>query len=163
MARKVTEELEAGAKCIIYEYGGFKKALDIYRKLPRKRGDAPPNDTLRVLLNVSLESALLHARNMLIFFRGTSRHDDEILVGHFASERPAAFDIKNQKETLKKLNTLLAHPSYCRGNFDHAWEAVDLEKEITTAWATFLRCLSQENSELRALFREAAPTDPPID
>ncbi len=155
MAQKVTEKHMAGAECLIYEYAGFRRALGVHKQLRQPMFDGNLSaDTRRVLLNLSLESALIHARNVLYFFK-VKDHGDDVRVCHFVTERVPDFDMEYLKGRSQELNKLLGHPSYHRGKLDRNWDLVRLESEITTAWETFLRCLSQENPELRALFPTA--------
>jgi len=162
MAQKITDRHRAGAECMSYEYNGFMAALALHKRLrPSCDSDKPEAALGRMLLNVALESALIHARNILCFFRANDSVED-VRACQFVTERPPDFNMEYLKGRSQELSKLLAHPSYSRGKLDHNWKVAKLESEITTAWAAFLGCLSQENPELRALFQTAAPTDSPI-
>ena len=141
--------LRAAASCMSYEYEMFLTASNLLLSLD------PSSSRPEVVIwrNVALESTLIHSRNIRDFFSPNGRSDD-VLARDFVTPLPRiAMPYLRKASTERKINRLLAHPSYGRSRLTKEWEIGTLRREITTAWNAFLSRLGQEAPEQRSLFR----------
>jgi hypothetical protein len=137
-----------GAEIICYEYTMFMAACDIHARLPA----APSTPGTEALRNITLEAALLHARNLRDFF-GTARHKDDIVASDFVRPVPRlALPTLRSVTVRRRFNRLLAHASYNRSKIGRCWNLDALHHEITGAWARFLERLAERSPECRGLF-----------
>ena len=143
------DDLRAAACTMTYEHRMFIASARVLMNRPPRA-----TDQMSVLIgNMALESSLIHARNLRDFFSPNGRKDD-ILARDFVSPLPRiALPYLRNKSTDRRLNRLLAHPSYSRTKLVGKWDISTLCREVEAAWQSFLRRLEDQEPGLRKLFR----------
>lgn len=97
------------------------------------------------LKNVILESALIHARNLLDFFCGKESREDNIIADHFVINIDGAPWISSKLTFLSScktdINKALSHLTYRRVKFKPTWRITQIRQEIEDAYAEFMALL----------------------
>lgn len=139
----MTRDLEAAARSIVYEYDMFVASCFL---LSHYTGSS------QVVRNLSLEGALLHARNLADFLRTDRVTGDDIHADHFFEQShvtvPDVLDGERQR-----LNKRLAHPSYKRSSVQRTWHIDQLYSAITKAWSEFRLHVTTAHPERAEWFR----------
>jgi len=98
--------------------------------------------------NALLESALLHARNLLDFFgQKQPPKSDDICAGHFVKaanwwrSRRLPY-LESQKGAINKS---LSHLTYERIGAKYEWDLPKIKDEVEAAYTEFLRLLPEED------------------
>jgi hypothetical protein len=107
------------------------------------------------LKNVILESALIHARNLLDFFCGKESQKDDIIAGHFVrnpDETPwTSAKLAFLSSCKTDINKALSHLTYKRVEFKPTWQITRIRQEIEDAYADFTALLPANDREKWAL------------
>jgi hypothetical protein len=128
------------AKTLEYEFNMLGAAAEECRKQqPPPYGD------------IALEAFLLHARNLVAFFRGSSDRGDILAIDWLKT--PTAFSLPMLGKTLPDIRKLLGHPSYTRGKRHRTWRYDAMYMELAGNWGTFLKQLAIDEPNYRKLFK----------
>lgn len=147
-AKRGSLALRSAAESISYEYEMFMAATSCL--LTIDPSDNRPE--VQALRNMALESSLIHARNIRDFFSPNGRNDD-IIARDFVTPMPRiSMPYLRKKTTARRINRLLAHPSYGRSRLTRGWEIGTLRQEIATAWKLFLAGLAEKKPGRRGYF-----------
>lgn len=132
-------ELQGAPEKFLYELMMFRAAINLHIE--------HSTQTNPVLCNVTLESALIHARNLYGFFCGEESWEDNIIAGHF---------IKNSDGTHWKssalsyiasrrndINKALSHLTYARVKNKPSWHIKHIMQDIESAYGEFLALLPE--------------------
>lgn len=90
----------------------------------------------QALMNSTLESFLIHARNICDFFRVRSREDDDVLARDYLGRTPRV-KLPYIRKNKKRLNKRIAHLSYSRPRLGRGWPTARMLKEIDEAMKIF--------------------------
>ena len=105
------------------------------------------------LRNIALESTLIHARNLRDFFSANGRSND-VLARDFVTPLPRiAMPYLRRASTGRRIDKLLAHPSYDRSRLSKQWPIGTLRAELGQAWKLFLQRVARDAPNLRSFFR----------
>jgi hypothetical protein len=144
-----TGALKTAATCASYEFEMFIAASNLLILL-RKSSDTPEVVALR---NIALESTLIHARNLRDFFSPNGR-DNDVLARDFVTPLPRiAMPYLRRGATGRRIDKLLAHPSYDRSRLSKQWPIGTLRNELSQAWKLFLDRVARDAPKLRRFFR----------
>ena len=142
-------ELKGAPSKFYYEYDMFIMATEANSKL---RHDHP--DIQSMINNVTLESLLVHARNLLDFFCGNTTDADDIRAFHFIPGSPPWRSSKlSYLSSLKKdINKYLSHLTYSRViKKKPNWNWGRIRKEVEAAHEEFIKKLpDSEKANWRA-------------
>jgi len=128
------------ARTLQYEFNMLGVAVEECRKKQQ-----PPYGDL------ALEVFLLHARNLLGFFRGSSDRDDILAIDWLKT--PTTFPLPMLNKTLADIHKLLGHPTYSRGKRHRTWRYDAMYLELAGNWQTFLKQLAIDEPSYRKLFK----------
>ena len=128
------------ARTLEYEFNMLSVAVEECRKQP-----PPPYG------DMALEAFLLHARNLVGFFRGSSGHGDILAIDWLKT--PTAFPLPILDKTLSDIHKRLGHPSYARGKRHRTWRYDAMYIELAANWRTFLKQLAIDEPNYRKLFK----------
>lgn len=139
------QELSEAPKKFLYELNMFRAAVNANIGLPQSSKKIDRN----ILLNATLESVLLHARNLLDFFCREPWKDD-IRAFHFLPKQDALW--KSSKlaylsSIRNDINKHLSHLTYKRVAKKAEWDLVRISKEIEEAFKEFLAILPEKERE----------------
>lgn len=151
MARRVRGRmaLRSAAETICYERNMFNAAFAQWRQLGSPPTPSPINTFLNNLL---LESMLLHARNLRSFL-GKRGNSDDILASDFLPRRPRfVIPILSSNTAYRRMNKLLAHPSFKRRIMSRERRFVPLHHEIEAAFSLFRTRLEEHDPEAAKWF-----------
>ena len=128
------------ARTLEYEFNMLGVAVEECRKQqPPPYGD------------MALEAFLLHARNLVGFFRGSSDRGDILAIDWLRT--PTTFPLPILDKTLPDIHKLLGHPSYSRGKRHRTWRYDAMYLELAGNWQTFLKQLATDEPNYRKLFK----------
>jgi len=127
------------ARTLEYEFNMLGVALEECRKQPPPYGD------------LALEAFLIHARNLVGFFQGSSDRDDILAIDWLKT--PTSFPLPILSKTLPDIDKLLGHPSYLRGKRHRTWRYDAMYLELASNWRTFLKQLATDEPNYRKLFK----------
>jgi len=127
------------ARTLEYEFNMLGVALEECRKQSPPYGD------------LALEAFLLHARNLVGFFRGSSGRDDILAIDWLKT--PTTFSLPILNKTLSNIDKLLGHPSYSRGKRHRTWRYDAMYLELAGNWRAFLKQLAIDEPNYRKLFK----------
>jgi hypothetical protein len=128
------------ARTLEYEFDMLGVAFEECRKQPPQLyGD------------MALEAFLLHARNLVGFFRGSSDRGDILVIDWLKT--PTTFPLPILDKTLPDIHKLLGHPSYSRGKRHRTWRYDAMYLELSANWRTFLKQLATDEPNYRKLFK----------
>jgi hypothetical protein len=97
-----------------------------------------------VLFRALLESALVHARNLLDFFFGVHSPCDDVLACHVVSGYPApSAALKYLASCKSDINKTLSHLTYSRVVRKRSWPFHRFRFDIEKAYADFLALLPE--------------------
>lgn len=105
-----------------------------------------------VLYRALLESALVHARNLLDFFVGAASPNDDVLACHVLNDytSPSAF-LEHLASCRSDINKTLSHLTYSRVARKRSWPFWRFRGDLETAYAEFLALLPEsERAEWQA-------------
>jgi hypothetical protein len=107
------------------------------------------------MVNVTLETFLLHARNLRDFF-ATSGKSDDVLASDFLG-RPlrVRMPLVRSARLRRRLNKRISHLSYSRSRLGRAWDVRSLLAEIDDAMGVFLSRLSTVDAGLADTIRSS--------
>ncbi len=128
------------ARTLEYEFNMLVVAFEECRKQPPQ----PYGD-------MALEAFLLHARNLVGFFRGSSDRGDILAIDWLKT--PTTFPLPILNKTLPDIHKLLGHPSYSRGKRHRTWRYDAMYLELAANWRTFLKQLAADEPNYRKLFK----------
>ena len=134
------EKLEA-PKSFLYELNMFRNAIDAHNLNWR-------NPSVQVIFdNVTLESLLLHARNLFDFFNGGATDKDDMRAFHFIKGKEFWQSSKLQylKTVRPEINKHLSHLTYSRVSRKPRWKWRKIAQEIEEAYKEFLEALPDED------------------
>jgi hypothetical protein len=138
-ARRPPNPSEA-ARTLEYEFTMLGVAIEECRKQqPPPYGD------------IALEAFLLHARNLVGFFRGSSERGDILALDWLKT--PTTFPLPILNKTLPDIQKLLDHPSYSREKRHRTWRYDAMYLELAGNWRTFLKQLASDEPNYRKLFK----------
>ena len=128
------------ARTLEYEFNMLGVAFEECRKQPPQLyGD------------MALEAFLLHARNLVGFFRGSSDRGDILVIDWLKT--PTTFPLPILDKTLPDIRKLLGHPSYSRGKRHRTWRYEAMYLELAANWRTFLKQLATDEPNYRKFFK----------
>jgi len=140
-------ELQGAPKQFLYELRMFLVATDALQ-------DAAVRSNPR-MNNVILESALMHARNLLDFFCGKESEKDDIVASHFVRNPDGTPWTSSKLAFLSScktdINKALSHLTYKRVEFKPTWQITRIRREIEDAYADFTVLLPANNRTKWAL------------
>ena len=128
------------ARTLEYEFNMLVVAFEECRKQPPQ----PYGD-------MALEAFLLHARNLVGFFRGSSDRGDILAIDWLKT--PTTFPLPILSKTLPDIHKLLGHPSYSRGKRHRTWRYDAMYLELAANWRKFLQRLATDEPNYRKLFK----------
>ena len=134
---------KTGARVISYEFGMFRSSLRLW-EAGQEESSSP------FLLNVAIETTLLHARNLLDFF-SLGGFKDDVKARDFMSPQPR-IALSYLRRNRKRVNKKLAHPSYSRSRMNSSWDRRQIESELDGAMRAFLERLQDEAPDRRKYF-----------
>ena len=126
--------LRSAAQALHYEWNTAHTSL-VLMSLAKRNSD-------QVLMNASLESFLIHARNICDFFDVRGRQDD-ILAKDFLGRTPRARLTYIRKNKVR-IHKRIAHLSYSRPRLKRGWASALMMKEIDGAMRVFIGRLKQK-------------------
>ena len=130
-------ELKQAPRRVLYELGMFFAALEANKGVDKNNEEA--------LYNATLESALLHARNLLDFFTGNPTDKDDIQAGHFIAAPGGGWWKSSKLGFLSllrdDLNYSISHLTYRRTRGKPVWDLARIAGEIQAAFNEFLGLL----------------------
>jgi hypothetical protein len=136
------DEIQKAPPRVFYELKMFRGAAEKVMELGK------PNDP--VLYNAALESALLHARNLLDFFTGEPTDKDDIHAAHFINTPK---DKENRWTSAKMpllmaqrtdLNYSISHLTYRRTKRKPEWDIPAIRHEVLAAFDDFKNKLPKD-------------------
>lgn len=133
-------ELAGAPQPFLYELRMFRETTDVFI-------EHSPLITDLTLKRVFLESALVHARNLLDFFTCEPSSKDDILAVHFLTPaderqwRPSG--LAHLASRRDDINKALSHLTYTRVNNKPAWPFGQIRVEIEQAYGEFLEELPE--------------------
>ena len=133
--------LRSAAKAVHYEWLMAHVAMGQMAQAKRV-GD-------KALENSTLESFLIHARNIRDFFRFFCSDNDDVLARDYLGRTPRV-KMPYIRKNRRRLNKRIAHLSYSRPRLSRGWQTGRMLKEIDGAMMTF-------QSRLRACGKRALP------
>lgn len=137
MYRPSAIELQGATKQFLYEFKMFLVAIDACQSHAVQK-----NLTLN---NVMLESALIHARNLLDFFCGKESPKDNVIAGHYVRNPDGTPWVSSKLTFLSSckadINKALSHLTYSRVKFKPTWRITEIRQEIEDAYAEFTTLL----------------------
>jgi hypothetical protein len=128
------------ARTLEYEFNMLGVAVEECRK-----EHAPPYG------DMALEAFLLHARNLVGFFQGSSDRGDILAIDWLKTSTTFPLPILNK--TLADIHKLLGHPSYSRGKRHRTWRYDAMYLELAGNWRAFLKQLATDEPNYRRLFK----------
>jgi len=141
--------LRTAAKCASYEFEMFMAASNLWLRL-RTSSNTPDGVALR---NIALEATLIHARNLRDFFSPNGRRNDVLARDLVAPLPRIAMPYLRRASTGRRIDRLLAHPSYDRSRLSKQWPIGILRTELGQAWELFLDRVARDAPNLRSVFR----------
>ena len=139
--KPTTTELKGGPEKFLYELRMFRGSVGALQNLQH------PNPALQTTFrNATLESMLVHARNLLDFFCGAPSAKDDIRAGHFVSKGGSSWTSSKLgflKEHKDDINKHLSHLTFARVGEKPQWEPSRIQTEIEAAYAEFLGLLPE--------------------
>jgi hypothetical protein len=128
------------ARTLEYEFNMLGVTLEECRKQqPPPYGD------------IALEAFLLHARNLVGFFRGSSDRGDILAIDWLKT--PTTFPLPILDKSVADIDKLLGHPSYSRGKRHRTWRYEAIYLELAGSWRTFLKQLATDEPNYRKFFK----------
>jgi len=144
------DALKAAAACASYEFEMFIAASNL---ILIQLGTSSGTPDVVALRNIALESTLVHARNLRDFFSPNGRRND-VLARDFVTPLPRiAMPYLRRAPTGRRIDRLLAHPSYDRSRLSKQWPIGTLRIELIQAWKAFLDRLARDAPDLRSFFK----------
>jgi len=146
-ARKIYEpssnEIELAPKAFQYEFVMFGFAC-VLPKILAGNSEIPKDG----VQNITIELALLHARNIFDFFCGEPWRDN-IHVSHFVPQNAKWRSTKLQylRERKQDINKALSHLTYTRILKKPTWDIYRIRDEIVAAYNEFLAILPLEERD----------------
>ena len=135
-----TDDERKGALDVFrYELSMFWHALDIHTNITGKYSAIQ-----KTVHNETLESLLVHTRNLYDFFYGSATKEDDIRAFHFIeggqqSWRPA---IPEYLRTIQpRINKYLSHLTYSRISKRATWDWMRIATEINNTYEEFIEAL----------------------
>ena len=138
-------DIDSAPALFVYEMRMFRGTTDAL--LSR----APACDDW-VLYRALLESALVHARNLLDFFVGAASPRDDVLACHVVNDytSPSAV-LEHLASCRSDINKTLSHLTYSRVARKRGWPFLRFRRDLETAYAEFLALLPEsERAEWQA-------------
>ena len=129
------------ARTLEYEF----KMLGVAIEECRKQQPPPYGD-------MALEAFLLHALNLMAFFRGSGDRGDILAIDWLKT--PTTFPFPIIGKTLPDMHKLLGHPSYSHGKRHRTWRYDAMYLELVANWQTFLKQLATDEPNYRKLFKQ---------
>ncbi len=142
-------DLAGAPKKVAYELQMFRNSTAIFLGLPESRRD-------RNLHNISLEAALLHARNLLDFFCGGQTPKDDIRAAHFVPSSAlskgqdwwSSTKLPTVNSMREDMNKSLSHLTYTRVGKKPSWDLAKFQEELEAAYKEFKSLLPEEERKL---------------
>lgn len=134
-----TSDEKCGAPSqFLYEFNMFKLAVKAHINLASRYPAIQ-----EILKNVTLESLLVHARNLIDFFFGPPIEKDDIRAFHFIKGDRLWHPSKSEylKNIRLDIHKNLSHLTYSRVSKKPIWDWGKIEAEIDEAYKEFLEAL----------------------
>jgi hypothetical protein len=156
-------ELEGAVDQFLYE-------LHMLRETTKPFIQRSPLVADETMKRVFLESALVHARNLLDFFICESSRNNDILAAHFVTAEDGSTWKPKGLEHLAScrfdINKALTHLTYTRVKSKPSWSLDEIRREIEEAYEEFLSRLPENDRQQwqlqyrngKAKVKEALPT-----
>lgn len=130
-------ERQGAIEQFLYEFRMFLVAIDACQDHAVQKNLA--------LNNVVLESALIHARNLLDFFCGKESPKDNVIAGHYVRNPDGTPWTSSRLTFLSSckadINKALSHLTYSRVKSKPTWQLTQIRQEIKDAYAEFTALL----------------------
>ena len=123
--------LHSGLRALNYEWLAARSSAKLVRQA-RKSND-------NEIMNVALESLLIHGRNICEFFRASARKND-ILAVDFLGRTPRVC-LTYLRKNMHRIHRRVAHLSYSRPYMKRGWDSERMIKEIDAALELFFERL----------------------
>lgn len=140
--------LKSAAQDLGYEWNMARIAVRLLSLAQRARS--------QVMVNLTMETFLLHARNLRDFF-ATSGQPEDVLASDFLG-RPlrVRMPLLRSAKIRRRLNKRIAHVSYSRSRLGRQWDVRTLATEIDEAMEAFVTRLSTIDAQLADKIRKSA-------
>ena len=124
-------ELNGAPRAVEYELQMFLYSVECCQHLTLQR-------------KAVIETALLHARNLLDFFTGKPSRKNDILAYHFVGKPLKLPYLESLRDDINKSLTHLTYSRLTPGQ-KYEWDLAPIKDEIEAAYTEFLKLLPKED------------------